>query len=547
MFVDVREVPAGTPVETDVCVVGGGAAGIAIAVELAHQPIDVVLLESGGLRRRASATDLNAGESVGLTYGPLETTRSRYFGGSTNCWGGWSRPFDAEDFDHRPWVSHSGWPFGRAELDPYYPRAAALLQLGPMDYDARAWERRVANPQARLLPFEGSRISNELVQFSPPARFGRLYRATLKSAPNVRVFLHANLLELETNQEATRVTGLRVGTLGGKEIRVAARVVVLAMGGIENPRLLLLSNRVAPAGLGNGNDLVGRFFMEHPRLITGRLRDGERAPVDLYDASFSWHNRRFAAGGISISAFMMIRPHVQAEEGILSGRLLFDSTFAGEESPGMEALRRLVQEGRGGQGSPSRLRDVLATLRHADRVALSAVGRRLRIRCWVRHRRLVTIIEPEPNPASRVTLSRERDALGLNRAKVDWRLTPLAEHSFLRSRQILAEELERRGLGTLELDPDEGSTDDLLWTWHHMGTTRMSDDPKRGVVDPDCRVHGIENLYVAGSSVFPTAGSDMPTLTIVALAVRLADCVTRVLGLPGRPAPDRSSQATVVD
>jgi choline dehydrogenase-like flavoprotein len=533
VFLDLRHAVAGsTVVETNVCVVGAGAAGIAIAREFAERPVDVVLLESGGLGREASVTDLNAGESVGLAYGPLETMRSRQFGGSTNCWGGWSRPLDPEDFEQRPWVRHSGWPFGQAELEPYYADASSLLRLGPMEYDARVWERRIGRPQARLLPLQGSRISSEINQFSPPARFGALYGDTLKNASNVRVILHASLLEIETDRGATRVTGLRVGSLGGKEIRVVPRIVVLAMGGIENARLLLLSNRLAPAGLGNDNDLVGRFFTDHPQMTLGRLRDGAEAPVDFYDASFTMPNRRFAAGGVSVAAFMMIRPEVRAQEGLLSSRMLFNSVFAGEESPGVASLRRLVRDGHGEEESRNKRRDVLTILRHADKVALTALGRRLLIHRLIRNRQVVAVLEPEPNPDSRVTLSRQRDALGLHRAKVDWRLTSLTRHSFVRSRQILAEEFKRYGLGTIQFDPDDDGADATGWTWHHIGTTRMSDDPKQGVVDRQCKVHGIENLYIAGTSVFPTAGSDMPTLTMVALALRLADYLaSSVLGL----------------
>jgi choline dehydrogenase-like flavoprotein len=141
-------------------------------------------------------------------------------------------------------------------------------------------------------------------------------------------------------------------------------------------------------------------------------------------------------------------------------------------------------------------------------------------------------VEAEPNRDSRVTLSEHKDALGMNRVKVDWRLTELVKRTFDRTVTLLAEEMQRTGVADVQLDePLEGKPwpAQLEGTWHHMGTTRMHDSPTQGVVDRNCQVHGMSNLFVAGSSVFPTVGANFPTITIVAMTLRLSEHVLKAL------------------
>jgi choline dehydrogenase-like flavoprotein len=266
MFTDARTIPAGTTLTADVCTVGAGAAGISIARELAHSPLDVCLLESGGLEYDLDTQQLYRGRSVGFPYFPLEIARLRFFGGTTNHWGGASRPLDDSDFEARDWVPHSGWPFRREALDPYYRRAHGVLELGPYAYDAGSW----TTDERRPLRFEGESLRSAVLQQSPPTRLGQVYREELRRARNIRTCLNANLLEIETAPTGGPVTRLRVASLERNEFYVEARAYVLATGGIENPRLLLLSRRADPAGLGNEHDLVGRFCMDHPIAAWGK-------------------------------------------------------------------------------------------------------------------------------------------------------------------------------------------------------------------------------------------------------------------------------------
>lgn len=523
MFLDARTLSPGTELNADLCIVGAGAAGISTALALDESPLRVLLVESGGFHREKKTQALYAGNNVGLAYYPLEESRSRFFGGSTNCWGGWCKTFDPIDFEERAWLGATGWPLGVEKLEPYHARAARLLKLGSLDLEPREWEMSISNRKARLLPLDGSVIENRIAQFSPPARFGRLYRKPIGRSQNVRAVLNANLVEIETDEAATTVTGLRLANLAGTTFSARGRAYVLAMGGIENPRLLLLSNRIATKGLGNANDLVGRYFMDHPRVVSGDFTPAPSAPrLDFYDVAYNVRNSAMMANGVCAAAFMSVRPDVQRDEQLLNSRVCFESLYAGEEAAGMEALRRLKTTAVYRRLPRTALHELPKILRDAGDVARAGVAHFFHPARLLRARRLVTIIEPDPNPDSRVTLSTERDALGLPRANLDWRLGPHTDRSFRRVQQLVASELSRRGLGELVLTQND-SEEQILGAWHHMGTTRMSDDPATGVVDADCRVHGMKNLYIAGSSIFPTASSDMPTFMIVALALRLAE------------------------
>jgi choline dehydrogenase-like flavoprotein len=504
---DAREVPADTVLDTDVCIVGAGAAGITLARELAAAPLRVTVLESGGLTPDRRTQQLLRGRNAGLPYFPLHWIRTAALGGTTDQWGGQCRPLDEIDFEARPEIPLSGWPFGRRHLLPYYERAQAICQLGPFAYDATAWR----DPARPALPLRGDRALTTIFQLSPPTRFGAAYREDLARAARVVVYLRASATELETTPGGERVTHVRVACLRGPRFRVSAQLVVLAAGGIETPRLLLLSSRAQPAGLGNAHDLVGRCFMEHLHLDCGVLELGDARVAAFYDPHL--------AGSTCIKAVLALSEGTLRREGLLSYSALLDTRAP---APIRRVMRWLPES------VAWRLRTERARRLQTCRAASSAV------RAPAATTRTVhTRMEQAPNLESRVTLGDERDALGRRRARLDWRLTPLDKRSMRRSLAILGEEVTRAGVGHwragLAAD-DAGWRDVPHGGHHHMGTTRMHPDPRRGVVDGDGRVHGTTNLYVAGPSVFPTVGHANPMLTIVALALRLADHVRARLG-----------------
>ena len=537
MFIDTRTVDEGLQVTTTVCVVGAGVAGITLALELSRMGIDTCVLESGGYKADDETRDLYRGENVGLPYTFADGSRSRYLGGSSNCWGGWSRPLDPWDFEKREWVPHSGWPFGLDELAPYYARTHAFLKLGPNTFDPAFWEKAIGRPDVQRIPFVTGNVRDTVAQFSPPARFGKLYRKDLEQTPFVRVFLHANAVNIETNLDASRVTRIEAATLSGRHLTFTAKHFVLAAGGIENARLLLASNRRQPPGLGNGHDVVGRFFMDHPRVMSASVRFADKwARNKLYDIKFHYQNAAVSAHGTPISSQFALTPEVLRREQLLNARVWFYSLFYGEGTEGAEALIRCKQALLRKDQPGWRLRDDLATMTaHPVDTAGFLLTRLLQPRPLITDVKLQAIVEAAPNRDSRVTLGDQRDALGMPRVRVAWLLDSLVQRTFDRTFALLADELRAGGVAEVKLDePLEGRAwpSGLEGTWHHMGTTRMHDSPREGVVDRHCAVHGIANLHIAGSSVFPSVGANFPTITITALALRLSERLASLLGKP---------------
>lgn len=536
MFIDAREVGGAHTFNATVCIVGAGIAGITLALNLAKQQIDVCVLEGGGFANDAAGDDLYRGENVGIPYAFDTGFRSRYLGGSSNCWGGWNRPLEREDFAARSWVPHSGWPLDYDELKPYYDRTHALLSLGPTRFDSEFWEAALSSARVRGVrraAFAGDRVRDSFTQFSPPARMGKSYRDELATNRYIRVILHANATNIATDEQARTVRRIDVRTLDGQHFTVSAPYFVLATGGIENARLLLASDQVRREGLGNGNDLVGRFFMDHPRIVTGdvRLREPFRGNK-LYDIKHQDKSRIVFAHNTSVAAQFVLAPDVVAQEELLHARVWFRSIFVGENSPAVAALHRYTQTLlHDAHANLQPGRDLLAMLRDPFSTLGYTLARAFPVAPLLRGIQYEAVVEPDPNPDSRITLSDDRDALGMRRVRVNWQLGPLVQKTFARTLQIVSEELQRAGVADVQLPPlfENGQWPaNLQGTWHHMGTTRMHDSPQYGVVDRNCRVHGMENLFIAGSSVFPTGGGNFPTMTLAALALRLADHLIRI-------------------
>ncbi|RAO77941.1 GMC oxidoreductase [Dyella jiangningensis] len=529
-------------VDADLCIVGGGAAGIAIARSFLGTPFNVCLIESGGLAGEDRSQALYEGSSAGDIEFDPGTSRMRVFGGSCNLWGGGCIPLGRQDMEQREWVPHSGWPIDYAELEPFYQRARDFCQIGALDFSDGSFAEP---PFQSTLPFDRDTLVNQFFARSP-ILFGDAYRAELERAGNITVLLHGNLLELKTGHDGRHVREAHIGALNGARSVVRARHYVLACGGIENARLLLLSNSVVPEGLGNQHGVVGRYFMDHPSGKLGTLT--AKAPHRITRP----YERRRAKGAPAAFPEIALSPQFQRRHRVLNGRV---HPF-GVEGPlprGIRALRELKTALRNSVPDESalleaRLSDALrnAPLGHViaapDNLGLTALKLGLGIGDLARacvhkladrptvpnsHIDLVGYFEQAPNPDSRITLGRELDAFGQRQVKVDWRLTSLDHETYRSSARVFGEQIATAGNGHFQLEPwlAEGGNakPEVHGTAHHMGTTRMSDNPQTGVVDARCKVHGMDNLHIAGSSVFPTGGWAFPTFTIVALSMRLAD------------------------
>jgi choline dehydrogenase-like flavoprotein len=538
MIRDVRSLGGLEPAEADLCIIGAGAAGIAIAREFISSPYRVVVLESGGLRRERSVQQLYSGDSVGEHYfQPLDVCRTRYFGGSTNCWCGICRPLDPIDFEQRFWIPWSGWPVAYQDLEPFLARAHHLASTGPDIYDDSAWDRIGLNPgqfdPALLRPMVWHFNSRAAYELS----FGKRFRAELRRAANVEVLLHANVVELLTDRNGRVVTRARIRAFDGSAsfadgdgrnvVELRAKRFILASGGIENARILLASTSTQRDGLGNGRGLVGRFFHEHLQAPCGMLiapRAGGLA---------SQYSRLHRFGGTACLPGFGLSPAAQTAFGTPNASISIEPVFDKESA--VVALQKVRQDIRRQHISGE-------TLKRLCRAALDC--REWAPAAWTRFvrkdrpagdpRRFIVYARSEqvPNPDSRVVLSREKDELGMPRAVLDWRTTELDHTGIRLIVSHAAKEFQRLGIG--ELIPAAWVSgpdwpEDLVGGPHHMGSTRMSHDPATGVVDKDCKVHGLDGLYVAGSSVFPTGGHANPTLSILTLALRLADHVRESL------------------
>jgi len=428
------------------------------------EAVPVLVVESGGLEADPDVEALQLGESVGIGY-PLMETRTRQFGGSSALWGGYCAIFDPHEFERRDWVPGSGWPFGAKAIEPYYEEIAKLLNLGEPNFDPRD----IAVRAGVVLPFDNETVVPSVWRFgTPTARFGEQLREEFEESRDLTTLINANVVDIRLDSEHSLVTEVVIRTLSGREGRIAADIFVLACGGIETPRILLNANTQVRHGLGNGSDMVGRFFMDHPHLAVPSLILRNESLFRGWTERGSYDDNRQFLSCVGLSA------QAQKETQILNARAHIYRT-------------------------PSMTKD-----------ESSKVG---------------IFLEQAPNPMSRIILTDDVDSLGLRRVRLDWQFTELDWKTYEQTASLLAREFERIDAGRM-LFPSQPTTrkrELVLHTSHQLGTTRMSQNPEDGVVNSDCRLHDLGNLYIAGGSVFPTAGWANPTFTVIALALRLAD------------------------
>lgn len=544
MMIDARLLPSDEVLEAQVCIIGAGPAGITLAREFVNQNFQVCLLESGGLEFDSDLQSLCEAIVVGDPYPVVRETRRRQFGGTSHFWEGqkgyqdfgWRcLPLDEIDFEQRDWLPYSGWPFKRDHLDPFYQRAQQVCQIGPYAYKAEAWE----DQRAVRLPFKSDRITTSMSQYGSREPFTQEYREEIRRASNITTVFYATVVAIETNDSLQTVTRLQVTSPRNNAFTVTAQIVILATGGMENARLLLASNHQQPTGLGNQNDVVGRFFMDRP-ILSARLVPYNRKIFDqtaLYDI--------YPTKGASVMARVRLSDATLRQERLMNnGAQLFPRPLAHQREATL-ALRSLLGSLRSGKPPATLLQQAGTVVRGLDYVAAagfwSAVRKvpALRRGDWsylpYEKRRFSEFevfyqIEQAPDPNNRIQLSADRDRFGQPMTEIHWQINSIDVEHAVRVQEIWAEEFAKAGLGDYQFARTKEE-----WKFekpamhHHMGTTRMHHDPKQGVVDANCKVHGISNLFIAGSSVFPTSGYSNPTLTIIALSLRLADHVKTLM------------------
>lgn len=549
---DIRTLPAGTIIDTDLALIGSGPSGMTIAREFAGSRIDVLILESGGMELDPAIQQLNAVENVGEPAmrrnsppphrgytGEYEwlndiqafELRNRILGGSSHTWVGKCAAFDAVDYACRPWIPLSGWPITGAQLQPYVDRAGHILNLGPNVYDESL--RGLLHSPPADSKFDPGLLRPFFWQFSysrgsakQPMRFGSEYGKI--EAANIQLLTYATVTEICTDEAERRVISLEARSADGSRVIVRPRMVVLCAGGIENARLLLTSDRINPQGVGNEHDVVGRYLADHPRTVLGYFSDD---PTGIIQERFGFYGLtgteklHYYLHGLALS------PRLQEQEGLVNCAAFVAKTHA-QDDP-WSALRRLAH-----RTSKSPLRDLTAVASAPGMLVRGAYSRLVRKRGVVHkfdQMRLECMSEQRPDRDSRVSLAAGRDRLGVRVARVDWRISSQEIASVARLARTISSEFARTGLPQPRLadwiaqdEPELANFSDMA---HPAGTTRMGCSPETSVVDENAKVHGVEGLYVAGSSVFPTPGHANPTLMVVALSVRLADHLKSSLNL----------------
>lgn len=468
-LIDARTDAVGPDLTAQICVIGAGAAGITLARSLGDAGIDVLLIESGGLGIEGATQALYRGRNIGHSYYDLLACRLRYFGGTTNHWAGYCRANNPINYEGRPELGVPAWPFSADEAEPYLTRAAEMLKISPKFFQPFQILKEKGIAAEDVVDRGQGEIFTALNQITDHKRLGEIHLDELTASDSVRVVTHLNAVDVGLSADARRIAQVSCNTLSGKSVAVRASAFVLACHSIENARLLLASNSVAASGVGNGRDLVGRYFMEHPQIDAGAMVPGP-AFRDFYDRS------ELVPQGYA--ALLSLSEAAMRREGVLSYHMSFYGAFA--STTARRATRRFA-DGLLKPYSSDLLEDAQVMLSEMDEIAKWVVDRSGIVSVPNRMKRMPInhTIEQAPNPDSRVVLSADaRDPLGSPQADLNWQLSAL-------------------GFGRFAVEEFEWTDvqERVKGHYHHYGTTRMAEDPSQGVVDADQKVHGVENLY----------------------------------------------------
>lgn len=560
MIVDARRDALPDELTADLVIVGAGPAGITLALELERAGLDIVLVEAGGDRFDKAGQEFFRAQSVSpAAHGTGEMYRRRQLGGSSAVWGGRCIPFDPIDFEDRPWMSAARWPIGHADVARYYPRALEIAQAGLPEFDAGAAE---PGAPADMLPGRtgADAVLDRIERFSHPTDFGRWYRRRLADARSVRLITGAPVEQILASPDGMATTGVRLRVTPDQTAAITAPRVVIAAGGIETARLLLASDEVRAGGLGNGNDLVGRYYQCHLEGELGAIAF-HAPPRDVRMDYFRSHDGMYCRRYIWLApvaqrrerlAGLVLRPaHVSIVDPahrhpVLSAMYLAKNMIVPEYARKMTALEHDARRMRNGSSAAfhgAHLRNVMLGAPRLAGFALDWTRRRILAR-----RKLPSVVlgdprgvypldlngEQEPHRDSRIRLGDERDAHRMRRTIIDWRCTAEDRRRMIDGVRLIGRALAAGGAATITLDDAEAerwSNHPVPVGGHHIGTARMAATAAEGVCDANAELFDTRGVFVAGAACFATSSFANPTLTLLALTLRLADH----LRTPGAP------------
>jgi ribosomal protein L35AE/L33A len=505
--------------EADICIIGAGAAGFSAGLTLLNSDLKILILEGGNDISSKEAADLHRGEITGHPHNGIHEARERVIGGTTTTWGGQALPFFKEDFEKRDHVNKSGWPINYKDLEPYYLKSEAILGTDTtVPYNYKPWKDwKIKEPD-----FTPSAIELFVTRWCKIPNFAEQHENKFLLSSNVCLLKNANVVELLPSDIGDNVKALRIRSLHGKSGIVQARFVIAAGGAMETVRLFLASKKFGFNGLGNKYGLVGRYFQDHIAAIVGEIFPS--SSKKFYDAFDN-----FFKNGFKYFPRLRLTPSFAEREKILhaSAQIIFSqnnnsaktlmATLKKKSFPSLKACLSLLDP---------------LTLTY---LAKSMISWKIKNRGYSpRHGNIFLEIhsEQEPNFESCITLSNKTDALGMPRIQLNWSIPELSLKTIKTTALLVKGEFEKAGLGTVKLIPwAEGKSNELprlTDTYHQAGGLKMAATPQEGVVDPRCCVFGVNNLYVASSAVFPTSSYSNPTMTTIALAIRVAETVEKL-------------------
>jgi choline dehydrogenase-like flavoprotein len=523
MIIDLDHADVDSQIRCEVCVVGGGAVGLALAVTLAEKGVDVLVLEGGGATLESKSHALQRGESIGHPFANIDVGRYRVLGGSTAYWGGQVYPFDSFVTGERPWVNHAAWPVKPEELEAYFSRAYELVGLGEAELnDARVWSLI-----GDMKPEFSDHFNMVMTRWIKTRNFSRLFGKNLRNTNGLRVMTHANVVALGLDGDRKVVQSVVARSLGQKTVEVKAQRFVLANGSLEIARLLMHPLADGSPAPWRQSRFLGAPLIDHLDCVAGQVKVLDHGRFHkLFDNIY--------LGGYKYYPKLRLSPQTQKSEGLvdIAAQFLYKTRFS-EHLEYLKMFLRTIKEGGGTVSIVDLPKHFAAVLSTSLPLAVRYFKDRRSFKPHDAEVSLAFYCEQLPADKSRLLLGAETDEVGMRRLQVDWQIDGRELATMRRFGLLLKDEMEQRGLARITLDSrlldlDPAFMAEIHDAIHQMGTTRMGNGPDDGFVDANLKVFGIENLFVTGAAVFPSTGFANPTFTALALTLRLGDHLAEI-------------------
>ena len=526
MLIDTKTINESRNFQADICILGGGVTGIVLAKELLDKNRSVILLESGDEAYEKNTQDLYQAESIPEILPSPGTSRLRFLGGSSNHWDNSIERFDPIDFQKREWVANSGWPINYQDVAKYYPEAEQYCGVGNEGFNLKHWQEKLNFKDI----FFTSKLFDTAISKTaiPPVHFFQKYGEELVKNPNIRIFKNANVTDIDFDDESHKIKSATFQAFNKPQCKVEAKIFIMCFGGIENARMLLTFNEKYDNRLGNQFDNVGRYFMEHPTIRAAQFYPLKNKLNKIYtgilDDSLFIHGR------------CKLKESTQHKYHTNNLRLYFNERSKLELSHGTSSTHIITDSLKKHEIPDHFGSHLVNVLKDIDLISETYMRKNFNTSFiddadTFSGYQIISMIEQTPDKNNRITLGNETDSLNIKKINIDYHITKADKKTAWRSLELLAQDPALQAIGRIRLLKQRESRiwgNQLGFSSHHMGTTRMGHNTRDGVVDSNSKVFGTKNFYVAGSSVFPTGGHVPPTLTIIAMTIKLADELKKV-------------------